>query len=511
MGTKEAMHNKDFAASNEIEHTDDTHVTFEAIEDAEERQVVQKLDLHVLPLMTLVYFCMCGLIDLDLDKQSITYAAIFGLRSDLDLHGEQYSWCVSMFYLGQLLSNWPAAYLLGRLPLRTFIGCTVVVWGVSCVCVGLPHNFAGLMAARFFLGLTEGAVSPAFVMLTSVWYKRREHPVRVATWVSMNGFAQIVNALIMFGLGRARLAAAPWRVLFFIIGGLTVTSGLLFYFLLPGDTTTAWFLTPRQREIATRRLAIDRSTRDRADFNRSQFNEAYKSPITWLYVYMALGITLTTAILKFSSIVINGFGYDKYTTMLVGLPGGLINILTTLFGAFIPRLIKGKYSRTFTALFLCCIPLLGAILLATLPASHPWGIVASTWMATAVTCLLSSCSALMASNVKGNTKKSSITTMFFVAYCVGCIISPQAWTEDSAPRYLKGCILSIASLIFLMIILVVYAFLLNKENSLRDKRAVEDNIDYVVDSQGSASGIQSGVAIDSDLTDRQDKAFRYIL
>lgn len=59
MGTKEAMHNKDFAASNEIEHTDDTHVTFEAIEDAEERQVVQKLDLHVLPLMTLVYFCMC--------------------------------------------------------------------------------------------------------------------------------------------------------------------------------------------------------------------------------------------------------------------------------------------------------------------------------------------------------------------------------------------------------------------------------------------------------------------
>jgi MFS family permease len=235
-----------------------------------------------------------------LDKQSITYAAIFGLRSDLNLTGEEYSWCVSVFYLGQLLSNWPAAYLLGRLPLKTFIGCTIVVWGVACVCVGLPQMFGGMMAARFFLGLTEGAVSPAFVMLTSVWYKRREHPVRVATWVSMNGFAQIMNALIMFGLGRAKLAIESWRVLFFIIGGLTVTSGLLFYFLLPGDTMTAWFLTPRQREIATRRLAIDRSTRDRTDFNRSQFNEAYKSPITWLYVSMALGITLTTAIIKAS-------------------------------------------------------------------------------------------------------------------------------------------------------------------------------------------------------------------
>ncbi|RGP62701.1 pantothenate transporter [Fusarium sporotrichioides] len=281
-------------ASTEIEHRDATHVVFEAIDIEEERQVVRKLDFHVLPLMALVYFCMY------LDKQSITYAAIFGLRSDLSLHGEQYSWCVSVFYLGQLLSNWPAAYLLGRLPLRTFVGGTIIVWGATCVCVGLPHDFGGLMAARFFLGLTEGAVSPAFVMLTSVWYKRREHPVRVATWVSMNGFAQITNALIMFGLGRAKLAVAPWRALFFIIGGLTITSGLLFYFLLPGDTSTAWFLTPRQREIATRRLAIDRSTRDRADFNRMQFNEAYKSPITWLYVAMALGITLTTAIIKAS-------------------------------------------------------------------------------------------------------------------------------------------------------------------------------------------------------------------
>ncbi|KAL6884479.1 major facilitator superfamily domain-containing protein [Trichoderma evansii] len=491
MDTKEAMQNKDFtAAASEIEHTDGTHVTFEAIDEAEERQVVRKLDLYVLPLMTLVYFCMY------LDKQSITYAAIFGLRTDLKLHSEQYNWCVSMFYLGQLLSNWPAAYLLGRLPLRGFVGCTIVIWGVTCICVGLPHSFSGLMAARFFLGLTEGAVSPAFVMLTSVWYKRREHPVRVATWVSMNGFAQIANALILFGLGRAKLAVASWRVLFFIIGGLTITSGLLFYFLLPGDITTAWFLTPRQREIATKRLAIDRSTRDRADFNRTQFNEAYKSPITWLY---------------FSAIVINGFGYNKYNTMLVGLPGGVLNILTTWFGAFIPRLIKSKYRRTCTALFLCCIPLLGAILLATLPASKPWGIVVSTWMANAVTCLLSSCSALMASNVKGNTKKSSTTTIFFVAYCVGCIVSPQAWTEASAPRYVEGCILSIASLVFLMITLCVYAFVLDKENRSRDRKAADGMIDYVVDSQGYAGGVQSGVAIDSDLTDHQDKAFRYIL
>lgn len=233
-----------------------------------------------------------------MDKVAITYAAIFGLRTDLNLKGEEFNWCVSMFYLGQLVSNWPAAYLLGRLPLKGFVGCTIVVWGVTCICVGLPTNFTGMMVARFFLGLTEGAVSPAFVMLTSTWYKRREHPVRVAAWVSMNGFSQIINALIMFGLGRANLVVASWRALFFTIGALTITSGLLFCCLMPVDSTTACFLTTRQRDIATRRLAIDRGTRDRSDFNQLQFYEAIKSPITWLYVGMAFGITLTTPIIK---------------------------------------------------------------------------------------------------------------------------------------------------------------------------------------------------------------------
>jgi hypothetical protein len=35
------------------------------------------------------------------------------------------------------------------------------------------------MGVRFALGLAEGAVSPAFVTLTSIWYKKTEHPLRI--------------------------------------------------------------------------------------------------------------------------------------------------------------------------------------------------------------------------------------------------------------------------------------------------------------------------------------------
>lgn len=147
-----------------------------------------------------------------------------------------------------------------------------------------------------------GTVSPAFIIITSIWYKRREHPLRTATWISMNGMSQIIGALMMFGIGHGHMALSAWRSLFLICGGLTVAVGVLFLLAMPRDTTTAWFLTAREREVATQRLALDRATRERSDFNKGQMIEAFKSPFTWLYFFIALCLTLTTPIMKVSSL-----------------------------------------------------------------------------------------------------------------------------------------------------------------------------------------------------------------
>lgn len=83
----------------------------------------------------------------DLDKQSLSYAAVFGLIEDLDLQGSEYSWCTSIFYfgrlildiyimhrvvmcifsqrIGQLAAEFPFIYLMSRLPLTQFVGVTM--------------------------------------------------------------------------------------------------------------------------------------------------------------------------------------------------------------------------------------------------------------------------------------------------------------------------------------------------------------------------------------------------
>jgi MFS family permease len=169
------------------------------------------------------------------------------LREDLKLTGYQFSWAISLFYFGQLCSEYPAAYLLSRLPVIVFVSFTIVAWGAAEMCLGAVHSFGGLGAVRFFLGFAEGSVQPAFIIIitTSHWYKRREHPIRVATWVSMSGVSQILGALIMYAIGSRDMAIASWRVLFFVIGGMTCVCGIGFILLMPrnpaahGSSTSA--------------------------------------------------------------------------------------------------------------------------------------------------------------------------------------------------------------------------------------------------------------------------------
>lgn len=102
----------------------------------------------------------------------------------------------------------------------------------------------------------------------------------------MNGVSQIIGAL------------APWRVLFIVCGVFTIAVGVVFIWLMPQDTTTAWFLNEREKEVATQRLAVDCASRDRQEFNWAQAKEAFASPFIYLFIMMGLCLILITPINK---------------------------------------------------------------------------------------------------------------------------------------------------------------------------------------------------------------------
>ncbi|KAJ5776813.1 hypothetical protein N7520_000059 [Penicillium odoratum] len=46
------------------------------------------------------------------------------------------------------------------------------------MCHAACHNFGGLIAVRFFLGVGEAAVAPGFGLIVGMFYKKEEQPYR---------------------------------------------------------------------------------------------------------------------------------------------------------------------------------------------------------------------------------------------------------------------------------------------------------------------------------------------
>ncbi|KAF7557442.1 hypothetical protein G7Z17_g632 [Cylindrodendrum hubeiense] len=380
---------------------------------------------------------------LDLDKQSIGYAAVFNLAEDLGMDSHGYSWAVSSFYFGQLIANYIFIYAMSRLPIARFVGISVMLWGILAGSLAAPGNFGGFAAVRFLLGFAEGAVQPAFVIITSTWYKKSEHTFRVAGWVTCNGVAQILGALIMYGVGLSgSTAIATWRIMFLVCGGGTLLAGGLFTWLMPLGPDTAWFLNDTERVIATQRLSVDRLSKEQTTFSKSQVWEFLKDHRAWLLVLGAFCNTLASPVIKFATLVINGFGWSKLNTMLVSLPAGVIQII--FIWAVVIGIRVTSIPRCAWGIFATLPPLIGNIGVAALPQSSKWGIVVCTWLATVLSPAMVVFLSLIASNIKGNTKKAAVSNGYFVFYAAAAIAGPQLWTDK--PRYTKGVIADLVAL-----------------------------------------------------------------
>ncbi|CAG7986298.1 unnamed protein product [Penicillium olsonii] len=453
-----------------------------------------------------------------LDKQSLSYAGVFGLIEDLDMTSSQYSWSSSIFYVGQLVSEYPFIYLMSRLPLTKFVGATVIVWGIICMCLAAPQSFAGFAAVRFLLGFSEGAVSPAFVTITSIWYRNKEHNLRTALWISMNGLAQVLGCFLMYGIGKSNfLTIAPWRVLFIICGAITVAAGVAFFFLMPNGPKDAWFLNAREREVLSLRMAQDRDGGDKASFSLVQLKETLMDPKAWVIFWFGVLVCMQSPVLTFASLVIKSIGYTKLETMLYTAPSGAVQIVLLWIGAGLVHIFPNQ--RTLIVLALIIPPLIGTVFLMKLDVAAQWGLIVASWLvwpsltygeslltpfqASCITASMTILLSLAASNFKGNTKRAVVNGMFFIGYCAACITSPQLWTHS--PRYTEGVITSIVTWCLLFVTVIFFRFLCIWDNKQRDTQATSH--ESFVDNHLELD--ENGLP-ESDVTDKQDRNFRYV-
>ncbi|KAL7410774.1 major facilitator superfamily domain-containing protein [Mrakia frigida] len=428
--------------------------------DEQSRLVCRKIDRVILPVLVWVYFLQI------LDKSVLGYGAIFGMRTDANLTGHQYSLVSSSGYWAQLAWQPFSAWLIVKVPHRILMPIIVFCWGVSTVGLAASTNFAGLLASRFLLGLFEASCLPLFAIITTTWYRRSEQSWRICFWYGTNGLASMLGSLLAYGCSFLSPSASlhRYQVLFLIVGLITVITAPWIYWKLDNNPAEARFLTPEERLWAVERLRDNNQGSSSQKVNWSQVGEAMWSPVTWLFVALTFCVNTCASVSNtFGPLIISGIGFTSRITILLNIPFGALQVLVIVLASYLAVRFRIK-SAIIAAIVVPCVAgsamlyalprennngplLLGYYLIAFLFAGNPLVI---GWLS---------------ANVSGQSKKSTTIAMYQVGSSVGNIVGPLLFSTDQAPLYKAGirAVLGLfISVVGIAAILAALLFMLNK-------------------------------------------------
>ncbi|KAL1617602.1 hypothetical protein SLS56_010925 [Neofusicoccum ribis] len=429
------------------------------------------------------------------DKQTLGSSAILGIMEDAHLNSTQYNWLSSIFYLGYLVAEWPQNWALQRFPVAKYLSINLVI----C-----------LFVVRFFLGVAEASIVPAFLLILSMFFTYDEQAVLMPCMWAIGNSSPITSGLLSYGVLWIDTGSFnPWKWFMVITGGLTVIYGGLVWVFFPDSPVTAHFLTPQERAQSILRIKGNHSGIEQKHFKKYQFIEALTDQKSWLFFLHAWSQEMANGLTNQYSLIIKSFGFTTLQTTLLGCINGVTAFVSLASAALV--LAKTRNTRAWLSAAAYIPPIISCILLLTLPWSNRWGLLSAIWIRATGGIPYSVVMVWAANCSAGHTKKTTVIAMYHVGYGLGNILSPQLFQPQYKPRYLVTwhVILWVACVfpLFLVLYLRWYLQADNKRRDELDSRGLVQEIGVVerVDDDGDRKE-EIVDARQLDLTDRENLA-----
>ncbi|KAL9604001.1 MAG: hypothetical protein Q9219_000763 [cf. Caloplaca sp. 3 TL-2023] len=412
--------------------------------DINEKALVRKLDIKLLPALTLLYLMSF------LDRSNVANARIEGLVKDLHITGNQYLTGLTIFFIGYVLFEVPCNIVLKRTSPRAWLPTLTFSWAVVATLLGMTQNFSGFLAARFFLGVTESGLFPGAVFYLSMWYKRNEQHFRIALFFSAASLAGAFGGIL------------AWE------GILTAVIAVGAYFFINNYPATAKFLSEKERAFIHARLKADNDATQNEAFTWTNVSKAFKDHKVWLYGlgFHTLSLPLYTLSL-FLPTIIKELGYTAAQAQLMTVPPYSVAFVMTLTTAVLSERyrLRAPFIIADSAL-----AIIGYIILLSTPHGKPglsyFGtILAAAGIYPATAIVLS----WPANNVSGQTKRATANAMQISIGNLGAVLGTQLYRTETRPRFFLGHGFAMGYLCLNMVVVVVLWGVLRRENARRDE------------------------------------------
>ncbi|PNS16044.1 High-affinity nicotinic acid transporter [Sphaceloma murrayae] len=437
------------------------------------RRLRRKVDYMVIPFLMFCYTLNF------IDKVLLNYAAVMGLNQDLNLKGDEFSKASSSFFVAVLIAALFNTYPLQKCPTAKWLGLSLILWGVSTACHAAVKDFAGLVVVRVLSGIFEAGLPPALMLLSSQYYTRQEQTSRFSLWFLGMGLGQILGGLISFSFQNVPQdsALSSWKVMFVVLGLITMLFGVSVCVFVPDTPMAAKFFDDREKVMILEHTRVNQVGLVNRKWRNKEIVEALLDVQFWL---MSAAILLQGTgggtITAYSAQLLRSFGFTPKQAALLNMPSGIVNMCSSLITGFGPRYFGNRW---FFSVLVMSVGVMGASLMSFVSPSNRGGLLAGLYLAN----FFIGCTPLnfqwITGNTAGHTKRALITTAMNAAFAIGNIIGPETFKAKDAPMYKPAKVSLVAtwsgSAACLLLLAVYYRWsnghksLATKENADVDK------------------------------------------
>jgi MFS family permease len=192
--------------------------------------------LHIIPVAFIMYTIAF------IDRTNVSLA-LPSMSRALHMNPTQAGGAAGVFFWGYVLLQIPGGHLAQRWSAKRFVAIALIMWGICSVGCGLIQTWQQFLVMRFLLGVAEGGVWPAVLVLLSHWFPQGERARANAYWMLCLPIAVILSSpLSGWILGRWN-----WRVLLIAEGALPFLWLIIWWTFIDDYPKKAGWITAEER------------------------------------------------------------------------------------------------------------------------------------------------------------------------------------------------------------------------------------------------------------------------
>jgi sugar phosphate permease len=184
------------------------------------KQIPKDRWLRIIPPMIVIYVISY------MDRMNISFAMAGGMNEALGMSMTVSGFAAGIFFVGYMFLQIPGGHISDHGSAKKFILWTIIGWGGISTLTAFVQSEWQLLVMRFLLGLAEGGLWPAILVILSNWFPAKEIGRANALFMSSIAIAAVITSPLSGWL----IELFSWRGMFLVEG---IASLAMIFFWLP--------------------------------------------------------------------------------------------------------------------------------------------------------------------------------------------------------------------------------------------------------------------------------------